>query len=255
MQSSKSNLNPKSDVKHKAFLMAQDVIYALAAVLIVAGAMYLLLGPPFPPVVVVVSTSMLHDDTQWKTWFEENKLNYTNFPFIDGFDKGDIIITKQTKNISVGDVVVYDRDFEHYRSEPTPIIHRVVGIISVKEWKFENYTGTLDCIDKSQIEDAIRDVKMCQEDANYNSNVFEIKGICQYKNFPKEGNFKFYITKGDNNPVSDQCGLMGNTLTSMRLIPETQVITNAWILIPKVGYIKIWLNDIVSYVTSPFRGH
>ncbi|PKP59185.1 MAG: hypothetical protein CVT88_06070 [Candidatus Altiarchaeales archaeon HGW-Altiarchaeales-1] len=250
MQSSKSNL------KHEAFSLLQDVVYALAAVLIIFGAMYLLLGPPFPPIVVVISTSMLHEDTQWKNWFEENNLNYTGFPLIGGFDKGDVIITKRTNNINIGDVVIYERDLEHYGSESAPIIHRAIGIISIKDWKFENYSGTLDCINENQIEEAIESVKMCNEETKYyNTNAATMKGICPYKNFPKEGNFKFYITKGDNNPITDQCGLMGSTRTSMRMIPETQVITNAWILIPKVGYIKIWLNDIISFVTSPFRGH
>ncbi len=256
MQSSKSN--PKFDVKHEVFSLAQDVIYALVAVLIVFGAMYLILGPPFPPVVVVVSTSMLHEDgnTQWKTWLEENNLSYTNFPLIGGFDKGDLIITKRTTNISLGDVIIYERDLEHYGLESAPIIHRAVGVITIRDWKFENYTGTLDCIDEAQIEGAIDDVKMCNEETtNYNTTTLIIKEACQYKNFPKEGNFKFYITKGDNNPISDQCGLMGGTHTSMRLIPETQIITNAWILIPKVGYIKIWMNDAISFISSPFRGH
>lgn len=245
---SKSN----SSIKHEAFSLAQDVIYAVVAVLIVFGAMYLILGPPFPPIVVVASTSMLHEDgnTQWKAWFEEKNLNYTNFPFINGFDKGDIIITKRTKNISLGDVIIYERDREHYGSVAAPIIHRVVGIITIKNWKFENWTGTLDCVDKERIEKAIEVIKMCNENANYETTPI-IRESCPYIHFPKKGDFKFYITKGDNNPVSDQCGLMGDT--PMRLIPETDVITNAWILIPKVGYIKIWMNDAISFITSPFR--
>jgi len=226
----------KSSVKSFAY----DVIYAIVAVFIVFGIMYLILGPPFPPIVVVVSTSMLHENTEWKTWFEEHSLTYTNFTFIDGFDKGDIIITKKANEINIGDVIIYERDSEHYEPNSAPIIHRVVGIISVKDWKFENYTGTLDCIDEEQIEDAIERVKMCNNGLR-----------CIYKNFPKEGNFKFYITKGDNNPTTDQCGLM--PYTPMSLIPETQVITKAWILIPKVGYIKIWINDIISFALSPFR--
>lgn len=250
-----SNSKPESDIKHEAFSLVKDVVYALVAVLVVFGAMYLILGPPFPPIVVVISTSMLHEDTQWKNWFEENKLNYTNFPLINGFDKGDVIITKRTDNINIGDIIIYERDFEHYSSQSAPIIHRAIGIITIKDCKFENYTGTLDCIKEEQIEEAIESVKICNEETTYNTNTPVIKGICKYKNFPKECNFKFYITKGDNNPISDQCGLMGDTRIAMQLIPETQVVTNAWILIPKVGYIKIWLNDIISYVTSPFRGH
>lgn len=252
MMSSKSNTN--HDIKHEIFSLAQDVIYALVAVLVIFGVMYIVLGPPFPPIVVVISASMLHDDTQWKKWFEENNLSYTKFPFIDGFDKGDVIITKRTKNIFLGDVVIYERDFEHYGSESAPIIHRAVGIITIKDWKFENYIGTLDCIDTGKIVEEIESVKMCNEGTkHYGVNTAVMEKRCPYKNFPKEGNFKFYITKGDNNPVSDQCGLMGGKHIPMRLIPETQIITNAWVLIPKVGYIKIWLNDIISYITSPFR--
>lgn len=216
----------------------KDFGEVIIAVIIVFGVMYLILGPPFPPIVVVISESMLHSDDSWKQWFGEHKLNYSSFSFIDGFDKGDIIITKHSDSPNLGDVIIYDRDKEHLYPRKEGIIHRVVGMIEIRNWSIYNYTGTLDCITNEMIEEDIEHVKACNENPEQ----------CIYPKYPKKGDFKFYITKGDHNSLTDQCGLMPDT--PMHLIPETQVVTNGWILIPKIGYIKIWFNDAIDFITG-----
>lgn len=224
----------------------KDFAWAIAMVIIIFGGMYLILGPPFPPIVVVISQSMLHDDDLWSKWFIEHGINYSSFPFIDGFDKGDVIITKYSPDIKLGDVVVYERDTEHIYPNNAPIIHRVVGIVEVRNWSYYNFSGTLEYIGEEEIRRDIENIKMCNEITNNG-----IKDKCIYPKFPKTGNFKLYITKGDNNPISDQCGNM--PYSPMHLIPEQQIITKAWILIPKIGYLKIWLNEAIDFITHPFH--
>lgn len=119
-----------------AFLVIRFVIYPLLGIL---------LGTGFP-IVAVVSESMeqgLHQgilcgqqfdefqesfDNYWEVcgkWYEQNgitKEQFWQFPFPQGFRKGDVIILWRAdqNNVEVGDILV----FQGHR--PQPIIHRVV---------------------------------------------------------------------------------------------------------------------------------
>jgi len=132
-----------------AFILIKFVVYPLLG---------LILGTNFP-LVAVVSESMehgLHDDIlcgqvfedypesfdqYWRvcgSWYEQNgitKEQFKQFPFRNGFDKGDVIILWRAnpQNIHLGDVLVFQG------SKPQPIIHRVV-----KTWEEEglNYYQT-----------------------------------------------------------------------------------------------------------------
>ncbi len=84
------------------------------------------------PLVAVVSGSMEHDnlniDQYWEKYgdYYETKLQITKeqfkkFPFKNGFKKGDIMLLKGSKEINIGDVIVYPNKNYKY-----PIIHRVV---------------------------------------------------------------------------------------------------------------------------------
>jgi len=102
------------------------------------------LGTP-APVVAVVSGSMEHQgnfaqfwsepmccDIACKNqkvqgeWYEQKNISraqFRDFAFVNGFNKGDIMILYSSKNAKVGDVIVYlapDR--------PDPIIHRAVQV-------------------------------------------------------------------------------------------------------------------------------
>ena len=99
------------------------------------------------PVVAVVSGSMEHDGSFEEWWSTPQCCNaacsvsiiqqkhyaeldiseaaFQDFPWKDGFNKGDIMILYRPKNLEAGDVIVYAT-----RLMPNPIIHRVVSINS-----------------------------------------------------------------------------------------------------------------------------
>ncbi len=121
-----------------AFLLIRFVVYPVLGVV---------LGTGFP-IVAVVSESMEHGihnqiicgqkfeefhdslDNYWNTcgaWYEDNgitKQQFSSFPFVNGFDKGDVIILYKAnrETIEIGDILVFQG------TKPQPIIHRVVKI-------------------------------------------------------------------------------------------------------------------------------
>lgn len=108
-----------------AFVLVKWVIYP---------GLGLLFGTSFP-IVAVVSGSMEHGglafDDWWQRhggWYEGRSLttqDFLEYPFHNGFNKGDIMILRgvEPKDIKVGDVLVYESP--HHLN---PIIHRVVEI-------------------------------------------------------------------------------------------------------------------------------
>jgi signal peptidase I len=120
-----------------AFILIKFIVYP--------GLGYVL-GTGFP-VVAVVSGSMEHDGSfddwwqsqayctmgctqeQWYSNYGISKKQFQEFPFKNGFNKGDIMVLVgvEPKNIKIGDVIVY------MNSEP--IIHRVVKIDSTFQTK------------------------------------------------------------------------------------------------------------------------
>jgi len=123
-----------------AFVLIKFVIYPLFG---------LMLGTGYP-IVAVISESMEHGlssqqlcgqqfisykesfNNYWDVcgkWYENKNISSTqfqDFPFKNGFDKGDIILVlgKKPKNIEVGDVLIFQA------GKPQPIIHRVI-----KKWE------------------------------------------------------------------------------------------------------------------------
>lgn len=85
------------------------------------------------PLVAVMSTSMLHDDSisaDYYNWmaakgFTREELD--RFPFPNGFNKGDVLVVvgASPTELSIGDVVVFNAPAQSY-----PIIHRVIEIKS-----------------------------------------------------------------------------------------------------------------------------
>ncbi len=110
------------------------VVSIILAFLIVKFIVYpglgLLLGTSYP-VVAVVSGSMHHEGTfdQWwddkGAWYEKQgftKEQVRDWPFHNGFNRGDIMVLKSAKNIELGDVIVFRGNSNN------PIIHRTVDI-------------------------------------------------------------------------------------------------------------------------------
>ncbi len=104
-----------------AFVLVKFIIYP---------GLGLLLGTNYP-VVAVVSGSMEHLGYGFEDWWSINERVYednfniseeefNNYIFIDGFNRGDLIVLVGAKEIDRGDVIV----FRGAGSEP--IIHRVV---------------------------------------------------------------------------------------------------------------------------------
>ncbi|MFH1590128.1 MAG: signal peptidase I [archaeon] len=106
-----------------AFILIKFIIYP---------GLGLVFGTPYP-VVAVVSSSMEHDGDFYEWWNVQEdfylKNNITDidfrlYPFVNGFNKGDIMVLLGTKpeKIEIGDVIVYQA------KKPYPIIHRVINI-------------------------------------------------------------------------------------------------------------------------------
>ncbi len=115
------------------------------AVLIVKFIVYpllgLILGTQYP-VVAVVSGSMEHQGSfeQWwstqqcptmfgatsqSTWYTTRNVSeeqFKQFPFTNGFDKGDVMVLQSATNVKLGDILVFEAPGYNY-----PIIHRVVA--------------------------------------------------------------------------------------------------------------------------------
>jgi hypothetical protein len=89
------------------------------------------------PIAIVESCSMYHKGdifSNYDNWWEKhnskyspyiiNKPDFQNFPFKNGFNKGDIlfIIEAKPEKIKIGDVIIFDT------GKRNPLIHRVVEI-------------------------------------------------------------------------------------------------------------------------------
>jgi hypothetical protein len=118
-----------------AFVLIKFVIYP---------GLGLLLGTGYP-IVAVVSSSMEHDSgfddwwqngrgsdaycasrapaTQHYAHYGISKEDFATYPFVNGFDKGDIMILRGPTELAIGDVLTFWADG---RNEP--IIHRIVRV-------------------------------------------------------------------------------------------------------------------------------
>ena len=129
-----------------AFVLIKFVIYP---------GLGLLLGTGYP-IVAVVSSSMEHDGSFAQWWSKEQCCvdpscstrvsqadlyaqqgiaaeNFKDFPFKNGFDKGDIMILRGPSEIAIGDVLVFWAD-----ARQEPIIHRVVQVKGVgNDWVYK----------------------------------------------------------------------------------------------------------------------
>jgi len=91
----------------------------------------LILSTPMA-LVIVESSSMEHQgsfEQFWNikgSWYEGNNISretFSNFSFIEGLNKGDIIVLSGKKDYSIGDIIVFN-----VATQTTPIIHRIVAI-------------------------------------------------------------------------------------------------------------------------------
>ncbi|MBN2251765.1 MAG: hypothetical protein JW724_06805 [Candidatus Altiarchaeota archaeon] len=258
---------------------ALDVLLPLAVILIV---LRLLLGANMPvPLVAVVSCSMLHEGdiigsasyamalatgplfvegacvydagSYWRDWITSRvpDADVDGFPLKSGFSVGDMILVITPdgsgtvlpffSETRVGDVIIFKRDDNSRGSEP--IIHRVVGIVNVDGGNVSSVGGTMDCFTEYEFEGRfIPYVRNCQQNLS----------DCPYRDYPEGETFSFYITKGDNNKVSDQCSNPSSVRNNMLPVPDSQVIARGWIRLPYLGWLKLVLNRILGLILGIF---
>jgi len=233
----------KKGFKGELVSWIKDIVDVAVTVVVLIVVLKLLLNSQtLVPLVVVTSSSMVHDDGGWSSWLYENNHNksmVSDYSFQNGFRRGDMIVTKSPGRYlyfgetGVGDVVIYDRDLAHLDSANSgePIIHRVVGIASVFNDTLGDVSGTLDCVKEEDFEKYIRTVTDCREGKS-----------CPYAKVPDNSSYNFYITKGDNNPGTDQCGFKSGIALP---VTDSQLRARGWIRLPYIGYIKLVFNFVL----------
>jgi len=113
--------------------IADAIIVILLGKFVILPIFGIALGTAFP-LVAVVSSSMDHNggfDDWWQrhgAWYADRNITkeqFAEFPYTNGFNKGDVFVVKGTNfdDLEVGDVIVYS-----ISSRPDPIIHRIVFI-------------------------------------------------------------------------------------------------------------------------------
>lgn len=249
----------------------REIREVLLLLFVILAILYLLLGAHMPvPIVAVVSCSMIHEDdvigsisykiadsvwpvlldgrceydagNNWTEWVENRipSADVKSFALRSGFSVGDmvLVITPDGKGTvlpffsetKIGDVVIYMRDQQVSGSEP--IIHRVVGIVDVRDGRIYNVTGTLDCYSQKDFEARfIPYIMNCQK--GYQG--------CPYRSFPSGSDYKLYMTKGDNNRGTDQCG-------GVLPVTEQEILARGWIRLPYLGWLKLILNRVFGLV-------
>ncbi|VVB54330.1 Uncharacterised protein [uncultured archaeon] len=231
--SQSSSVDSGRGVKGTLISWFRDAVEVMVTVAVILVVLRLALGADMlVPLVVVTSGSMEHHvgDLTWRTWLlDRNVSGVDGFPLTSGFQRGDMIVVK-SPDAHLGDVVIYQRDLDHigFPLGREPIIHRVVGVVSVKDGVVAGWGGTLDCFKPDDFAQFISKVDDCREGKR-----------CVYPSFPSGKEYSFFITKGDNNEATDQCS--GRFEISYP-VTESQVTGRGFFRIPYVGYIKLAMN-------------
>jgi len=257
----------------------RDILEVLATLAVIIVVLQLLFGAHMTvPLVAVVSCSMLHQDDvigsvsqgisqivwpilldgpcsydaspNWRSWITERVpgANIDSFPLKSGFSVGDMVLVITPDGAGtiipffsparLGDVVIYKIDKNAVANEP--IIHRVVGLVKVVNGTVSSVEGTLDCFTQENFQNTF---------IPYVSSCREGKASCPYRDYPKGGAYSFYITKGDNNRVSDQC--RGGYYKSILPVTDAQVVARGFLRIPYVGWFKIILGRFLGLLGVP----
>ena len=122
------------------------IVNVILAFLIVKFLVYpglgFLLGTTHP-VVAVISDSMNHNSVDFDDWWDKNKEIYEQkdiakekflkFKFVNGFDKGDLVVLSGIKcsKVDKGDILVYNI------AGNQPIIHRIVDMNLGNDYYFQ----------------------------------------------------------------------------------------------------------------------
>ena len=66
--------------------------------------------------------------------------------------------------------------------------------------------------------------------------------LCPYGRFPKGDDYNLYLTKGDNNAITDQCSAL-----IVPPITDENVLAKAYVRIPLVGWLKIFIEPLFNF--------
>ena len=248
--------------KSEAMALVQDVVVALIVVAIVLGSLYIY-GGRWPPMVVVESESMQHDD----------ELSY-----ISVIDTGDLTLVRTLDNAGApvtwvegrdtdylrydefGDVIIYHKNGQ---TQTTPIIHRAIVRIEY------NLTGggfdvpTLDPpVFNEMNEIVIRDFNSYHNGRRETIDLsIDVKVILD--NFSKNDAADPHggiITKGDHNREVDQYSLPawtgpgthpGGVSRLVEPVEEDWIVGVARGEIPWFGLIKLWARGQTENHPAP----
>jgi signal peptidase I len=242
-----SAVEEKEGLSSTIFTWFKDLFEVVLTVLILIIVFRLLFNShTLVPLVVVTSGSMTHVDGAWHAWLVENLGNESlidSFRFQNGFTRGDMIFTVSPNKYHIipdtrlGDVVIYERDLAHITryGSTEPIIHRVVGVIWIANDTLVKREGARVCLDDKSIGDYITILAKCRKN----------KVGCPYTKYPEDNSYRLYITKGDNNPTPDQCGMNGGIALPVN---EEQLKARGWIRLPYIGWVKLAFNGILQII-------
>lgn len=109
-------------IKGNSFLREIISLLLLVAIIYfgIKGAMFLAFRTS-SPMMGVTSDSMSHPDGSWRSYYEANGYDPSQFPFTDGIQTGDLVVVRGVSSlddIEVGDVIIWQKSKKR-------IIHRV----------------------------------------------------------------------------------------------------------------------------------
>lgn len=248
--------------------LLKDILEVALFFAIILASLKALLGADMPvPFVGVVTCSMLHEgdslggagyslakafpfllpapctynySASWMEWLKKQDpaIDPPSMSFKSGFAAGDLIVVGSfdgkglltSKGINVGDVILF-----RYKKSPDqpgnePLLHRVVGKVEVRDGKAAVISGGLDCFTKETFEDEfIKYVERCR--SNWS--------LCPYRDVPGGDDYVFYMTKGDNNKITDQCSAL-----YVPPVTDENVVAKAYLRIPLAGWAKLFIEYV-----------
>jgi len=127
----KNTTEEKPRKKKSSYRDIVEIVVAFAVAFLLYQGLILATGTKLP-IVSVVSDSMYHT-TPFGTWWENsgkfyedsgiNESRFLSFHDFNGLSKGDLLFVVKAENVSIGDIVIYQRDPASFT-----IVHRVVKI-------------------------------------------------------------------------------------------------------------------------------
>ena len=179
---------------------------------------------------------------QWQTWLSQKApdLDSSRMPFRSGFAVGDLMVVGSFKGAGLlskngivpGDVILFTYKKNPIQAGNEPLLHRVVGKIEIRNGSVANISGALDCFTAQDFQtEFVQYIKRCQEGLP----------LCPYEKFPKGNDYNLYLTKGDNNAITDQCSAL-----IVPPITDENVLAKAYLRIPLVGWLKIFIEPLFN---------